>query len=117
MEQKEIKLPQFSGEFLKDYPGSYLITTDGTIKSISPQDGKLYSLKEMYEYCGTDIVEFVYLPFDRILVVDEEGALKSNRKQNWVATKIVADAVAAAGGCLDYFIYGNVMLVKESEVE
>lgn len=117
METKEIKLPCATKEWYKNNSASYRITTDGTIEEITPENGKHYSLEEMYRHCNADLVEFIYLPDERVMIVDEEGALKSTKKQNWVATKIVADACEALDQCLTYFIYGNVMLIKEKELK
>lgn len=93
------------------------IGVDGTVTEIKPKDEKEgYGLKEMYEMCNTDIVEFVYLPENKILVVDEEGALKKGRKINWDATKLVAPLVLAQGGN-PFFIFGNVMLIDQKNVQ
>ena len=93
------------------------IDVDGTITEIKPKDEKEgYGLKEMYEMCNTDIVEFVYLSENKILVVDEEGALKEGKKINWDATKLVAPLVLAQGRN-PFFIFGNVMLVDEKNVQ
>ena len=93
------------------------IDVDGTVTDIKPKDEKEgYSLKEMYKMCNTDIVEFVYLPENKILVVDEEGALKEGRKINWDATKFVAPLVLAQGGN-PFFIFGNVMLIDQKNVQ
>lgn len=116
MEKKtEITLP--NEDWLKGHTNSYRVTTDGVIDEIKPEDGEHYTLEEMYKHCNTDIVQFLYLPENRIMICDEEGALKANKRQNWIATKIVADAAEACHQCLEYFIYGNVMIVNESEVE
>lgn len=93
------------------------IDVDGTVTDIKPKDEKEgYSLKEMYKMCNTDIVEFVYLPENKILVVDEEGALKEGRKINWDATKLLAPLVLAQGGN-PFFIFGNVMLIDQKNVQ
>ena len=115
-ENKNVILP--NQDWLKENSDSYVITINGEIKKISPKNGKFYTLEEMYKYCKTNIVEFVHLPYNRVMVVDEEGALKYNRKQNWFATKILSDAVDRwYGSVLDYFIYGDVMIIKDSELE
>ena len=115
--QTEITLP--NKDWLKGHTNSYRVTTDGKIDEIKPEDGEHYTLEEMYKHCNTDIVQFLYLSENRIMICDEEGALKANKRQNWVATKIVDDAARAMpmGLCLEYFIYGDVMIVHDSEVE
>ena len=93
------------------------IDVDGTVTDIKPKDEKEgYDLKEMYEMCNTDIVEFVFLPENKILVVDEEGALKKGRKINWDATKLIAPLVLAQGRN-PFFIFGNVMLIDQKNVQ
>lgn len=116
-QQTGILLP--NEDWLKDHDCSYRVTTDGEVEVITPKNGEHYTLEEMYEYCNTDIVQFLYLPENRIMVCDEEAALKGGRRQNWIATKIVADVVDAMpmNLCLEYFIYGNVMIVKDDEIE
>lgn len=115
METKEITLP--SEDWLKEHTNSYRITTEGEVTEIVPKNSKTYTLEEMYEYCNTDIVEFVYLPDGRIMVCDEEGALKGTKRQNWIASKLVADAARMMGRHFEYYIYGNVMVIKDNEVE
>ena len=93
------------------------IDVDGTVTDIKPKDEKEgYSLKEMYEMCNTDIVEFIFLPADKILVVDEEGALKRDKKINWDATKFVAPLILAQGRN-PFFIFGKVMLLDRKNVQ
>ena len=93
------------------------IDVDGAVTEIKPKDEKEgYNLKEMYEMCNTDIVEFVFLPENKILVADEEGALKEGRKINWNATKLIAPLVLAQGRN-PFFIFGNVMLIDQKNVQ
>ena len=47
------------------------ITTDGEITEVKPSDEKIFTLKEFYKHTNCDIVEFVYLPNDKIMVCDE----------------------------------------------
>ena len=92
------------------------IDVDGVVTEIKPNNAaEGYSLKEMYKMCNTDIVEHLYLPTKKILIVDEEGALKEGRKINWEITKLVAPLVLANGGN-PFFIFGNVMLVDKKNV-
>lgn len=115
--RKEIGIILPKENWLENNIKSYRVTTDGKIDEIKPKNGKFYTLEEMYKHCNARVVEFIYLPQNRIMICDEEGALKSNKRQNWIATKIVADAAEACYRCLEYFIYGDVMIVNESEVE
>lgn len=57
-----------------------LIRPDGTIEAISPK-GEAFTLEELYELIGTDIVEFLPHPNPKLeltFVVDEEGLLKES---------------------------------------
>ena len=66
--------------------------------------------------CNTDIVEHLYLPQNKILIVDEEGALKEGRKINWEVTKLLAQVVLSMGRNPHTFIFGDAMLVDEKNV-
>lgn len=93
------------------------IGVDGVVTEIKPKDEKEgYNIKEMYEMCNADTVEFIFLPADKILVVDEKGALKRDKKINWDATKLVAPIILAQGGN-PFIIFGNVMLIDRKNVQ
>ena len=93
------------------------IGVDGVVTEIKPKDEKEgYNIKEMYEMCNADTVEFIFLPADKILVVDERGALKRDKKINWDATKLVAPIILAQGGN-PFIIFGNVMLIDRKNVQ
>lgn len=93
------------------------IGVDGVVTEIKPKDEKEgYNIKEMYEMCNADTVEFIFLPADKILVVDERGALKRGKKINWDATKLVAPIILAQGGN-PFIIFGNVMLIDRKNVQ
>ena len=93
------------------------IGVDGVVTEIKPKDEKEgYNIKEMYEMCNADTVEFIFLPADKILVVDERGALKMDKKINWDATKLVAPIILAQGGN-PFIIFGNVMLIDRKNVQ
>ena len=53
---------------------------------------------------------------NKILVVDERGALKRDKKINWDATKLVAPIILAQGGN-PFIIFGNVMLIDRKNVQ
>lgn len=93
------------------------IGVDGVVTEIKPKDEKEgYHIKEMYEMCNADTVEFIFLPAEKILVVDERGALKRDKKINWDATKLVAPIILAQGGN-PFIIFGNVMLIDRKNVQ
>lgn len=93
------------------------IRTDGSVTEIEPKDKEEgYRLQEMYEMCNADIVEFIYLPEEKIMVVDEHGALKRDKKINGEATRLVASLVLKQGGD-PFFIFGDVMLVNDNNIK
>lgn len=117
-EQKVTNEPTQKIEVRLDAKVDLRIDVDGVVTEIKPNNAaEGYSLKEMYKMCNTDIVEHLYLPQNKILIVDEEGALKEGRKINWEATKLLAQVVLAIGRNLNTFIFGNVMLVDQKNVQ
>lgn len=89
------------------------ITTSGEVTEIAPKDGNSFDIKEMYEYCNCRIVEFVYLPNDKIMVVDEEGLLK----RDWVKNDIASDIYHSVGGHPLHPIAGDVMVILDKQTE
>lgn len=88
------------------------ITTDGEITEVKPAEGKIFTLKEFYKHTNCDIVEFVYLPNDKIMVVDEEGRLRQNPKINLLATLIVSHL-----GKKFMPICGDVLIINQNQTE
>lgn len=88
------------------------ITTDGEITEVKPAEGKIFTLKEFYKHTNCDIVEFVYLPNDKIMVVDEEGRLRQNPKINLLATLIVSHL-----GEKFMPICGDVLIINQNQTE
>lgn len=88
------------------------ITTDGEITEVKPSDEKNFTLKEFYKHTNCDIVEFVYLPNDKIMVCDEEGRLRKNPKINLLATLIVSHL-----GKNFMPICGDVLIINENQTE
>lgn len=117
-EQKVTNEPNQKIEVRLDANVDLLIEADGVVTEIKPNnaaDG--YSLKEIYKMCNTDIVEFLYLPENKVLIVDKEGALKEGRKINWEVTKLLSQEVVLSMGRNPHtFIFGNAMLVDEKNV-
>ena len=70
-------------ELLHD--NAYLITVDGDIKKIKPEDGKEFKLKEAQEKVE-GYIEIVYLNDRQIMIINEEG--KFGKKYNPFATAI-----------------------------
>ena len=88
------------------------ITTDGEITEVKPSDEKIFTLKEFYKHTNCDIVEFVYLPNDKIMVCDEEGRLRQNPKINLLATLIVS---RLSKNCMP--ICGDVLIINQNQTE
>jgi hypothetical protein len=53
---------------------AHLYKTDGTIKDVVPSNGKYFTLKELQDMVG-GLIEFVYLPKSRCMVINEEGKI------------------------------------------
>lgn len=91
------------------------ITVDGQITEITPKNGTDFSLEEFYEYTNCDCIENVYLPNDKIMVVDEEGALRENRKVNETASKFLYIISVSEGKGCTVPIFGNVMVINREQ--
>lgn len=92
------------------------IGVDGRVDNIAPRNGSDFQLEEMYSLIGQDIVEHVYLPNNKLLIVDEEGMYRVPLEINWMATRIVSE-VDLSVGRLPQFIFGNVLLVNSKQVK
>ena len=64
----------------------YMLSADGSMKEYK-FDGKTYDIQKIKDLCNFDYIEIVYLPNDLIMIVDEEGLLKS-KPYNFVASVI-----------------------------
>ena len=65
-----------------------LYTTDGGVRPVTPENGKDFKLEELYKLLKCDLVEVVYLNRTQIMIIDEEGKLRSEPKVNQKATVI-----------------------------
>lgn len=65
-----------------------LIKTDGSKTDITPKNGSDFSLEELYELIGCEMVEVVYLTDSGIMIIDEEGKQKKPIVMNRIATDI-----------------------------
>ena len=68
----------------------YILRADGSIKEYKFA-GKTYDIQKIKDLCNFDYIELVYLPNDIIMIVDEEGLLKS-KPYNFVASVIYQGA-------------------------
>jgi len=91
------------------------IAVDGRITEITPKNSTDFSLEEFYKYTDCDCIENVYLPNDKIMVVDEEGALRENRRVNETASKFLCIISVSEGKGCTIPIFGNVMIINKEQ--
>lgn len=87
-----------------------VITSEGEMTEVSPKD-KYFTLEELYKHINCDIIECVYLPENKIMIVDEEGMLKK-RQLNLLATLIVSHIRKNF-----VIICGDVVIINENQFE
>lgn len=79
---------------------------DDTTEQVEPENKKKgFTLKELYKYTDSAIIEIVYLDTKEIMVVDEEG-LYNSKSCNRAATRLA-----------EIYIVGDVLVCKNSEVK
>lgn len=103
-------------DYLEKGSKAVRIGVDGVVDDISPKNGSDFSLEELYSLIGQDIVEHVYLPNDKLLIVDEEGLYRSPLEINWLATQIVSKAALSVGR-QPTFIFGTALLVNNEQIK
>ena len=72
-----------------------LLLVDGISREVTPENGKNYTLKELYALLGCSSVEVVYPrgKKDYILICDDEGMFVSEPKVNHAASLINGDGI------------------------
>ncbi len=80
-----------------------LLKLDGTIETVTPKNGKNFSLEEMQEFVG-GFIEAVYLPNKMVMFINEEGKLY-NLPVNLQATTMVEGIIRDS----DYIV-GNALI-------
>ena len=63
-----------------------LLKASGEVMEIEPKNGTDFKLDELYKHLQCSLVEVISLNHDDIMVVDDEGKLKSNNVINVNAT-------------------------------
>ena len=81
------------------------ILLSATLREIHPKNKKHYSLQECQKYVGGPI-ELISISYDKYMVVNEEGALRTD-----LGVNIMASAIA------QQIIIGNVMIIKKTSLE
>lgn len=103
-------------DYLEEGSSAVRIRVDGVVENITPMNGSDFSLEEMYKLIGQDIIDFVYLPNDKLFVVDDEGFYRVPLKINWIATRILSELYLMANQ-RPAFIFGDVLLVNSKQVK
>lgn len=80
------------------------IRADGITQKVKPKDGKSFSLDELQKFVGGFIEIVPTKKAGKVLVIDDEGKLKTGAKRNALATELY-DGFSA--------IVGNALLVDE----
>lgn len=88
-----------------------LIHPDGAKFEVKPDNGKHFTLDELYKHCDCSMVQVIYLEDGRLMYLDEEGKFKEHYR-NADATVLLHKA----GGMMDDYIAGNALICEESEV-
>lgn len=77
-------------ELQSDSSRGTIIYPDGKIFYVKPQDGKKFSLAELYKLLDCQLVQVLYLDgkSKKILILDEEGKFRMDAKFNARASRI-----------------------------
>lgn len=92
-EVKALKAKGYEVEIVElqfDNSRGTIIYPDGKILYVRPQDGKKFSLEELYRLLDCHTVEVIHLEGEsrKILILDEEGKFKQNPRFNLRASRI-----------------------------
>ena len=68
-----------------------LLKASGEVMEIEPKNGTDFKLDELYKHLNCSLVEVINLNQDDIMVVDDEGKLKSNNVVNVNATMLAQE--------------------------
>lgn len=92
-EVKALKAKGYEVEIVElqfDNSRGTIIYPDGKVFYVKPQDGKKFSLAELYKLLDCQLVQVLYLGCEskKILILDEEGKFKKEPKYNARASKL-----------------------------
>lgn len=82
-----------------------IIKITGEKENIEPENGKVFTLKELQQAVG-GLIEIVYLSKDKLMIVDEEGLIKPNPMINEEASIIAKQP-----------IIGQVIIIDRDQIE
>ena len=82
-----------------------IIKINGETENIEPENGKIFTLKELQQVVN-GLIEIVYLNEDKLMIVDEEGLLKSNPMINREASNIANQPIV-----------GQVIIINRDQIE
>jgi len=85
---------------------SFIVKTSGIIEPVEPANGNDFSLEELKKAIGGGYIEVVFIPPDRMMVIDEEGKLKG------MPVNVVASRMYAADS-----IVGDVLVCHKNQIK
>lgn len=91
-----------------------IIRATGEELTVRPANGRTFSLLELYQHTGCDMVQQVTLADGRLMWMDEEAYLRDPQPPpNAKATRLYAEA----GGVRDWTVLGDVLVTEPDEVD
>lgn len=90
---------------MEDQKDCLIMYEDGELDIIVPDNRTDFTLEELYRLISCDTIEVFPLPFDKILILDENGKLIGNKLANLYASAIagqtvVGDVILCDKSCL-----------------
>ncbi len=65
-----------------------LITVNEKVKEVFPENGKYFTLEELYDLLNCRVIDILPLADGRLMVIDDEGKLQSDWQVNLTATEL-----------------------------
>lgn len=92
---------------------AFTIDIDGTITEVKPEDGRHFSLDELYKHTNSEIVQVVSMAHnERLMVCDEEGIM--NDKE---ANRLATEYLRGEGVILPGAMLGKVLVMDREMME
>lgn len=89
-----------------------LYKADGSTRQVEPDNGSSFELEQLYDLLNCDMIQVVPVGKGEIMVIDEEGKLKSDAKINKKATERARGFLFAGD-----VIVGNALVCKDEELK